>query len=293
MSLTDIGQKFTIYTGIFLIITGLVGNGINILVFSSIRSYRTTPCTFYFLMGSIANIIYITVNLIARVVVAGTGFDLTRTSVVWCKTRTFSSYTFNVISLTCSCLATIDHFFATSQNAKLRGLSNIKLAYRLVFIVIIIWCLHGIAPILSCNISPITQSCVITNAGYQLYTSVYAFGFVLTLPVVTMITFGYLTYRNIHLTRVLAQQQADRQLTQMILIQVVLVLVSIVPYGIYHVYNQITSGMSKDVNRLQIESFISTILSNLAFAYLTVCFIHLKKLFIINCCFPRKLVICF
>jgi hypothetical protein len=277
MSLTDIGQKFTIYTGIFLIITGLIGNGINILVFSSLRSCRTTPCIFYFLIGSIANIIYITVNLIARVVAAGTGFDLSRTSVVWCKARTFSSYTFNVISLTCSCLATIDHFFATSQNAKLRGLSNIKLAHRLVFIAIITWCLHGIAPILSCNISPITQSCVITNPGFQLYTSVYIIGFILTLPVVTMITFGYLTYRNIHLTRVLAQHQVDRQLTRMVLIQVVLVLVSIVPYGIYHVYSQITSGISKDENRLHIESFISTVLSVLAFCYLTVCFIQLKN----------------
>ncbi len=94
---------------------------------------------------------------------------------------------------------------------------------------------------------------------------------------VTRIAFGYLTYRNIHLTRVLAQQQADRQLTQMILIQVVLVLVSIVPYGMYHVYSQITSRISKDVNRLQIENFISAVLTNLAFGYLTVCFIHLKK----------------
>jgi len=277
MSLTDIGQKFTIYTGLFLIITGLVGNGTNVLIFSSVRTYRTTPCTFYFLIGSIANIIYIMVILIPRIVVSVTGFDLTRTSIVWCKTRQFSAYTFNVISLTCSCLATIDHFFATSQNAKLRRLSNIKLAYRLAFIAIITWCLHGIAPILSSNISPVTQSCVITNAGFQLYTSVYAFGLVLAFPVVTMITFGYLTYRNIHLTRVLAQQQADRQLTRMILIQVVLVLVSIVPYGIYHVYSQITSGISKGVNRLQIESFISTILYNLVFAYFTVCFIHLKK----------------
>jgi hypothetical protein len=280
MSLTDIGQKFTIHTGIFLIITGLVGNGINVLVFSSIRSYRTTPCTFYFLIGSIANIIYITVNLISRVVVAGTGFDLTGTSAVWCKTRQFSSYTFNVISLTCSCLATIDHFFATSQNVKLRALSNIKLAHRLVFIAIIIWCLHGIAPILSSNISPITQSCVITNPGFQMYTSLYVLGFVLTFPVVTMIIFGYLTYRNIRLTRVLARQQADRQLTRMILIQVVLVLVSIVPYGIYHVYSQITSGISKDVNRLQIENFISTVLTNLAFGYVAVCFIHFKKTYL-------------
>jgi hypothetical protein len=92
-----------------------------------------------------------------------------------------------------------------------------------------------------------------------------------------MITFGYLTYRNIHLTRVLAQQQADRQLTRMILIQILLVLVSIVPYGLYHVYSQITSGIRKDVNRLQIENFISTVLSTLAFGYLTVCFIYLKK----------------
>ena len=61
MSLPYIGQQITIYVGFFLLIAGVVGNGINVLVFSSVRAYRTTPCTFYFLCASIYNIIYISI----------------------------------------------------------------------------------------------------------------------------------------------------------------------------------------------------------------------------------------
>ncbi|CAF3758337.1 unnamed protein product [Rotaria sp. Silwood1] len=71
-----------------------------------------------------------------------------------------------------------------------------------------------------------------------------------------MVIFGYLAYRNIHSTRALAEQQADRQLTQMILYQVILVVISIVPYGIAFAYNVITSRISKDANRLIIEDFV-------------------------------------
>jgi hypothetical protein len=256
---------------LFLIVGGVIGNGINVLVFSTARTYRTTPCTFYFLIASIFNIAYITINLISRVVSAGFGIDLTRTSISWCKTRNFCLFTLSLITLTCSCLATIDQFFATSQSASLRRLSNIKWAHRIVFIAIIVWCLHGIPVILFFNISSITGTCVNTNANYAIYVPIYLLGFICGTPVLVMVVFGYLTYRNIHLTRVLAEQQADRQLARMTLIQVVLIVICIVPYAMYNIYNLITAGMSKDVNRLISEGFAYTFFSLVSYFYYAVC----------------------
>jgi hypothetical protein len=271
MSLLYIGEQITIYGGFILLILGVVGNGINVLVFSSFRNYRTTPCTFYFLISSIFNIVYITINLISRIVTTGFQIDLTQTSISWCKIRQFCLAVLSLITLTCSCLATIDQYFATSQNANLRRLSNIKWAHRIVIIVMIIWFLHGIPYLLFYNISPITITCVNTNTIFDFYLLIYHLVLLCAIPVIVTILFAYLAYRNIHLTRALAEQGADRQLLRMALIQVVLIVISAVPYGINTVYGLITSGVSKDANRLMNESFALTIFTLLSYFYYAVC----------------------
>jgi hypothetical protein len=292
MPLSYIGEQITIYGGLFILIIGVLGNGINILVFSRVRNYRRTPCTFYFLIASICNIVYISINLISRIVGVGFGFDLTRTSTSWCKIRAFCIITLSLITLTCSCLATIDQYFATSESECFRRCSNIKWAHRIVILVIIIWCLHGIPVLSFYNISPITTTCVHTNAGYAIYSPIYLLGLICGIPVLVMVIFGYLTYRNIHLTRVLAEQQADRQLVRMILIQVLLVVICIVPYGINNAYALITSGVSKSTNRLIIESFVITIFSLVSYIYFAVyLFIFceiIKQIFLF-----REVVTCF
>ncbi|CAF1540211.1 unnamed protein product [Adineta steineri] len=269
MSLSDISQQLTFYGGIFLIFVGMFGNGMNVLIFSTIRSYRTNPSTFYFLVGSIDNILYIVINLISRIVATGDGTDLTRTSTVWCKMRPFFLTTPTLINLTCSCLATMDQFFITSKHVKIRRCSNIKWAHRIVLIFIIIWCLHAIPIFIFYEISPITQTCGNTNAIYGIYTTIYLLGLVTSIPVILMVFFGYLAYRNIHMTRNLNRQDADRQLMRMTLFQVLLNIVCIVPYGINNLYSLVTSGVSKGADRLQLEYFISTVLTLLTYGYFT------------------------
>ncbi|CAF1453294.1 unnamed protein product [Adineta ricciae] len=102
MSLLDISQQLTIYIGLFLLIFGLLGNSLNVVVFSSTHTYRTTPCTFYFLISSIANIGFLLINLTSRVVSVGFDFDLSRTSVHWCRARQYFIGVFSLISFTCS-----------------------------------------------------------------------------------------------------------------------------------------------------------------------------------------------
>jgi uncharacterized membrane protein len=131
MSLTYIAQQATIYAGIFLLVTDIVGNLLTILTFSSIRTYRTTSSTFYYLVGYLG-----------------------------------------LTSFTCSCLATIDQFFATSRNAYFRRFSTINWAHRIVFIVMIIWCFHEIPVFLFYNIPPVITTCKSTNRRYVAYTQV-------------------------------------------------------------------------------------------------------------------------
>jgi hypothetical protein len=285
-SLSYIGHQITIYSAYFILFIGVLGNGINILVFLNIRTYRTTPCTFYFLTGSIVNLTYLPINLISRIMSVGYGIDFSHTSVVWCKLRQFLFVCLSAMTLTCSCLATIDQYLVTSQNVNLRRLSNMKWAHRITLIVVIIWCLHAIPNLFFYNIIPISDTCVNTNAVYAIYTPIYLIGLLCVIPVLLMVALGCLAYRNIRQTRALVRQHADRQLTKMTFIQVILVIICVVPFGMNNAYGLITSNISKDGNRLLKENFASTIFSALLPFYCAVClFIYcyiMSQIFFVN-----------
>ncbi|CAF1339837.1 unnamed protein product [Adineta ricciae] len=263
MSLSYINQQLTIYLGIFLLIIGVIGNGLNILIFSSTSAYRRTPCAFYFLANSVDNILFIGINLISRVVSIGFNFDLTQTSVHWCRARQYFIAVFGLFSFTCACLTSIDQFLVTSRKASLRRLSNIKWTHRIVFILIIICCLHGIPRLVFFAISSNSNTCVVTNTVYSVYITVYSLSLTSIGPTIIMIICGYLTYRNIHFIRA----SVDRQLVKMTLYQVLLVFITITPYGITTSYILITSSMKKDAYQLRNENFVLSFVSILCYFY--------------------------
>ena len=147
--------------------------------------------------------------MITRITTAANGFDLTRTSLAWCKARTFFVGFLGPASFTCSCLATIDQFFVTSQKGSIRRLSNIKWAHRILVIITIFWSIHGTVGPIFYNITSVR--CSSTNSGYADYATIYTIVIVCAIPVLVMILFGCLTYRNLRQTTVLAGQHADNQ----------------------------------------------------------------------------------
>ena len=273
MSLLYIGQQFTIYVGFIFLFAGLFGNSMNIFIFSSVQTYQKTPCSFYFLIGSIFNNLYILINLTSRIISVGYGIDLTSISVIWCKARQFFIITLSVITFTCSCLAAIDQFLVISRNVYLRQCSNIKWAHRIIFILIIFWFLHEIPCLVFFDIIPIVKTCTFTNNTYNIYISIFVFVFLCAIPMIVMIGFGCLAYRNICQTMHLAEQHVDRQSIKMTLIQVILVIISNAPFGTFVAYGLITASVSKDINRQMKEYLAVTILSLLNYSYYVVCFI--------------------
>ncbi|UJR19195.1 hypothetical protein I4U23_022325 [Adineta vaga] len=97
------------------------------VVFLSVRTYLTTPCTFYFLINSVDNTLYITINVISRIVSTGYGIDLTQTSIVWCKTRGYLlvaltlQHAINVTTPTAA--------FANSTNIVITGAHSLATQY--------------------------------------------------------------------------------------------------------------------------------------------------------------------
>lgn len=255
-----------------MVAIGLVGNLINIWIFGSKKSYRETPSTFYFLIGSVVNLSVVVSALLNRIIQVGFGINLANLSEAWCKIRQFLVIFSTCLSLTCSCLTVIDQFFVTSRNNFLRRCSQIKWSYRIMIIVIIVWLVYTTPYFFYTYISPITNVCTITNPVMNISTSVFSIGFLFIIPVSIIFLFGWLNYRNIQQTVALANQSVDRQIIKMTAFQAGLVIFSYFLYDINNVYGLVTKYDTKDNDRKAIENFITTILSLLGYSFNTVSF---------------------
>lgn len=187
-------------------------------------------------------------------------------------------------------MATIDQYCATCSNPRWQQYSNIKLARRLCIIFIFIWFLHGIPYLIYENhvILPNTNvtTCVIINPIFQEYF-LYFYTLILTnfLPVIITVIFGFLAYRNFRQlnfqTIPVAQRELNKQLTIMVLVQVIFNCFAIIPYLITLIFS-IQASQSK-------EPFITT--TNLSFALtITICLYYLyfsvsKYIIYIKCSF--------
>jgi hypothetical protein len=237
--LTTIPQIITIYFGIPVLIAGLTGGILNIIVFLSLKTFRQSSCAFFLTIMSFVDIGQLLTSLLSRIMITGFNIDWTETSVAYCKFRYYCLQVCALTSYTCMCLATIDQFLATSLRPRWQQFFNIKQARFLCISFFIIWLLHGIpcliwySPVISSNSGSAT--CSITNAIYQKY-STYCYSLILAgiLPIIITVSFGCLAYRNVrqipYRTVPLVRRELDKQLTSMVLVQVVHNFLVLVPY---------------------------------------------------------------
>ncbi|CAF1137516.1 unnamed protein product [Rotaria sp. Silwood1] len=137
--------------------------------------------------------------------------------------------------------ATIDQYLATCSRPGLQQWSNIKLAHRLSVTSIILCVLLGIPYMFYFNIieQPTTHKivCTSTNAYFFRYhVYVYIISLAGAVPVTVTVLFGSLAYRNVqqlaHRTLPLVRRELDKQLTTMVLVQVVHNFFATIPYTI-------------------------------------------------------------
>ncbi|CAF4820227.1 unnamed protein product [Rotaria sp. Silwood1] len=239
---TIISQQVTIYLGLFILIIGFFGGLLNIIIFLSLQTFRQNSCAFYLTAMSFANIVHLTNGLFSHIIINGYGIDWPGQSIIYCKLRSFLIEVFLLTSLTCMCLATFDQFLATSFNSFWHRWNNIKVAQYVSVGTILFWILHGIPAIiyfdtivLSSNTSQYV--CSITNKFFQGYIT-YGYVFILMgiLPLIVMVLFGSLAYYNVqHLayrTVPLVRRELDKQLTKMVLVQVIYNIFVLTPFVI-------------------------------------------------------------
>lgn len=238
-SLTYASQQVSLYLGQSILIVGIIGGILNLIVFVSLKTFRESSCAFYFIIISCVNIGQLLIGYLSRIMIAGYNIDWTQSSLIYCKLRWFLFQSFTLTSLSCMCFATIDQYISTSTYHRWQQYNNIKLAYFLCVISFILSILHGIPSIIYFDHidSPIPNKsiCIITNNDYLQYRT-YGFNVFLgdVLPVLITVLFGSLAYRNVkqiaYRAVPLVRRELDKQLTSMVLVQVVYVFIAIVPY---------------------------------------------------------------
>lgn len=258
-TIIEIAQRFNIYVNPVLLIIGLTGSIILIIIFNKMSGYRKIPTTYYFFVASIHDLGELLVGLVPNILVAILEIDFSRQSLFWCKIRFFLSSSLSAIPLSCISLAIVDQYLTTSRSARVRQFSSIRVARRASIFIIIVWWLNGSFWIFYRDIIPETGACSYTKLVFPIYSVIFIFGLLVGLHTIIMVTFSILTYQNLQKTIILCRKRVDRQMLRIVLSQAILVILGLVPYGIWVSYMFLTNSTVKDNNRRMTESFVTSI----------------------------------
>ena len=227
------------YMGIPILVSGLLGETLNTIVFLSLETFRQSSCAFYLTVMSFVNIGQLLTSLFPRIMTNGFGVDWTETSSFYCKFRIYILQFSALMSCTCMCLATVDQFFETSSNARWQRLRHIRIARILCFAFAVLWSCQGIPYLFYLNLVPLpgTRELFCNFTSYfllQYFNYVCIIVLVGLVPVVITLVFAWLAYENIqqstHRTVPLVRRALDKQLTMMVLFQVMYDCVTTLPY---------------------------------------------------------------
>lgn len=254
--LPQLSRHLTIYVGTVEFIGGVLGGLLSIIVFLSLRTFRESSCAFYLTVMSFVNIGNLSTGLLSRILISGFAIDWTLISPFYCKFRWYCLQLCVLTSFTCVCLAVLDQYFSTHARPQCRQLSNVKLAHRLMALFLVLWLSHGIfyGVFFNLLVSPTTGkvSCGSENLTFRQY-HVYGYLIILAggLPLIISAAFGLLALHNVqqlaYRTVPLVRRELDKQLTQMVLAQIVHNCISTLPYTILTIVSSVVN-FSTDPN---------------------------------------------
>lgn len=233
-------QIFSSYSTYINFIIGLIGNLLNILVFTNLKIFRFNRCAFYLIAESIYNIIQLTQNLINEIWKSKiNGIDPITISLIWCKLRTILPQWFRLVLASIVCSAAIDQYFCTNHIVYLRRLSSLKIARYEIFISSILSFIHTISVGIFLEINSLSV-CIINNSILINYYSYFFYPLLNGLfPIILSSIFSILSYRNVR--RIIRRQipinrrRLDQQLTAMIFVRVIFFVLLQLPFTIYRI----------------------------------------------------------
>ncbi|CAF2854861.1 unnamed protein product [Rotaria sp. Silwood2] len=275
LSLNNMSTQLNRYCSVFIFIFGVLGNILNCIVLSQ-RPLRKNPCSFFFLISSMANLTSILSGLTTRML-AGYAVDLTNTIDWLCKLRVFVLMVSRTIALWLIALASVDRCLLSSANQQYRKMSSLKNSYRSIFIIILFSILLYVQ-LIYCYQANLTQTPLKCYGKTEICRMTTDFSYALitvVIPIIVMITFGLLTISNVQNSRrrvftITAThfsnnspnqserwRKTDSYLLVMLLVQTVLYCFFTLPQAIQKIYSTMTES--------QIKSSLQNAIENLGF----------------------------
>ncbi|CAF0877044.1 unnamed protein product [Adineta steineri] len=236
----NFATQYSIYTGYITFTFGLIGNVLNLLVFTQLKLFRSNGCAFYITIESISNLLYQFLTISLTILTSISGDDATGRFSFWCKLRYIVGQTCALTTYYMVCFTTIDQFFSTNHRFSLRQMCTLKLGRYFAFILICVAIIHGVVVGSSYNVQP-TLGCVLTNYIAVQYSTYFFYPILVgLLPVVIASSFSILAYHNVR--RIVRRQlpivrrKLDKQITAMVLMRVIAFVFLVLPFITYRIY---------------------------------------------------------
>ncbi|CAM4794610.1 unnamed protein product [Rotaria magnacalcarata] len=189
--------QMTYYGPIILLIIGIFGCSCNFLTFTS-RKLRKNSCAFYFLCSTIFEFLTISFGLTTRLAADHFHWNLQNKSRFFCKFRAYYVSTVPLIATYLILLSALDRCTLTSVHVRLRSLSQIKIAYRNVLIVIIIGLLSCSHILFSYDLR---SKCATLPGMYTIFDGMFVVFWLGFIPHGMMLIFAFITLMNIRRAR--------------------------------------------------------------------------------------------
>ncbi|UJR07121.1 hypothetical protein I4U23_011409 [Adineta vaga] len=236
------------YGGSILFILGIVGNFINIFLFSYLPQLNKGSTLIFLLFSFIASQIYLLVILLSQIVYQFTGVDPLSIYLILCKIRWFIGTGSATVALHCLSLAAFNQYLLTSRNIQRHQWINRRRALFMCLFVII-YTMGFISPNLVYythvkNAMNQTQ-CGVTDPIGRTYDVYNGFVIYSLLPIIVLSTFSFLTWWNIK-HKIARRAAMERSLTRLVFAQIAMVLLASIGFFIRRIYFLYYTNISKN-----------------------------------------------
>ena len=273
-SLNYATQQIYIYGYCFIFLTGMIGNTINILMFST--NLRKSPCSLYLLTTEVCDCLEILVWLVPYTVQVMAGVNGTESNLAWCKLMPYLAVAFTMMSMAILCLASIDRYHSTCRNVRQRQWSSMRVAKITILLVTLGSLIISVPNLIYYYIDKRGNLpfCTETSDIYDNYFNYFVIPVLWCFaPFGILFTFGFLTRRNLKHTHMTATATSDRsgtlqktemqrvedQLSRMLVLQIICFFISTSTWSAVQFYYVITVHWQKSAYAYAVENFIVSI----------------------------------
>jgi hypothetical protein len=269
--LSVVQQLLTRYGMSTYVTLGNIGNLLTIGIFCQ-PDQRRNPCSIYLLFMTICNLICLDVGIIP-IIYSLDHPDITTEIVVACRLQFYIRHAFFQMMRTYKVLACIDRYALCSIEIRIRSFSRRKIAIRLIIICGLFWLLLCIFFGLVRTIE--NGSCNIFNPVDLMIYTIYYLIFPGIVPPLLMLIFTLLVMKTLKQMRSRVQpttrengektqsigilRKRDRDLIKMVFVEVIVYVITTLPFSIYLIYKIIIGNITESKQRQQVESFINYI----------------------------------